>query len=65
MRVGFCSTTKSQAIRNYPRPPISPREIVKNDLKRRQRALRRLKSTVTKERFVAVALTRVRTMPAR
>jgi hypothetical protein len=44
---------------------ISPREIVKNDLKRRQRALRRLKSTVTWQEFGAIAQTRIRTMPAR
>jgi len=42
-------------------PTISHREIVKNDLKRRQQALGRLKSTVTSERFDAAAQARVRT----
>ena len=46
-------------------PPvlITRREIVKNDLKRRQWASRRLKSTVTSERFDVAARARVRTMP--
>ena len=66
--IGFLWINRSQVTCESARPPsptISPREIVKNDLKRRQWASRRLKSTVTSERFGAVAQARVRTMPVR